>query len=581
MSRIRPISLVALLVLPVVLVPIFVAHARLDDVEFALLKKDAKVQMRIPAKDELKTETSRTWDKDTPKRLGASAEKLRNTKTEIIAKLGDDDQLRSVEVLVDWAITAAKRLQKEIGPHFEDAQEDLQKFESILRKAQETKGQPWPPKTLPSPDKVAWDAKRYTHLRAKLWLEAERDALYQLSTALGRTKDGEAITWLLKKGLKKLRRAKGAEGVALAAIDAFSNAEPSVVLKTVLAEVNNEKEPAARVLLLDWLGRNKPPEAYDAAIRALEAKNAVVQRAAVRCLVALDERRCVKPLIDLLETARGTLAVEIEAALYRFTGQNFQSSHAIWLEWWEKEGEAFLAGDDEGKRHRPEPVARWKGGTSFYGLETESQRIVFVLDRSGSMSAAASAESRQAGGKPSGPGLPAPEDEKIEGDTRIDVAKSQLIYSIKNIPRDVYFNIVFYSSDVQVWKDPPEMLEANPNNKQAAIEWVEKITAEGSTQLFDALLKAVEYADNLDERDPTKGGCDTIFLLSDGSPTTPAGGEALQGEELESAWAKVKHANRVFQCVIHTIGVGRGHNRSLMQRIANETKVTYKAVGTK
>ena len=40
----------------------------------------------------------------------------------------------------------------------------------------------------------------------------------------------------------------------------------------------------------------------------------------------------------------------------------------------------------------------------------------------------------------------------------------------------------------------------------------------------------------------------------------------------------MKHANRVFRCVIHTIGIGRGHNSHLMQRIAGETGGTYKAV---
>lgn len=195
---------------------------------------------------------------------------------------------------------------------------------------------------------------------------------------------------------------------------------------------------------------------------------------------------------------------------------------------------------------------------------------MFVLDRSGSMKASASQDSKDAGS----------DGADVEGETRIDVAKSQLIWSLKNLPKDVYFNVIFYSKDVQVWQDPPAMLPANEKNRQAAIDWVKEIEAEGSTATFDALLRALEYAEIPNKKDLTQGGCDTIFLLSDGTPTGEDG-QPLEGEVADALWKKVKDQNRVYQCVIHTVGVGRGHDSRLLRRIAGETKGTYKAVGSK
>jgi Mg-chelatase subunit ChlD len=204
-------------------------------------------------------------------------------------------------------------------------------------------------------------------------------------------------------------------------------------------------------------------------------------------------------------------------------------------------------------------------------VETRSQRIVFVLDRSGSMQFPASDEGRSAG--PVTPGRPGDEPPAIEGDTKIEVARNQLARSIRMLSKDVYFNVVFFSSDVKVWKAAPEMLPATPDNKKQALDWFMKIEAVGATRTFDALLTALDYAAG-------KNGADTIFLLSDGSPTEVGGRLALTGEALEAEYAAFLEKNSVYKCVVHTIGVGPRHNRGLMRRIAKDTGGTYRGVGT-
>ena len=288
----------------------------------------------------------------------------------------------------------------------------------------------------------------------------------------------------------------------------------------------------------------------------------MVKRSAVFTLQVLDDARCVKPLIDALEGAEGLLREELERALHFFTGQSFEGDHGVWSMWWEKEGEAWFKADD-GTRYRTDPDAgRPDQGktTSFYGVETKSKRIVFVLDRSGSM---------LTGMNSSGQAHPPQEGGEAGEKSKIELAREQLKWSIETLPKGVHFNVVFYATDVQVWKEPPEMVPATKENKQAAIDWFLAIDANGYTRTFDALAKALEYASG-------KGGADTVFLLSDGSPTAVDAGEPLTGEALEAEYAAFLEKNKIYKCVVHTIGVGRAQNRPLMERIARDTGGTYR-----
>lgn len=522
--------------LALLLLALPLAHARLSDGEFE--------EVRDGAKDEMDRAT------DLPDR------KLR-----WIEKLGEDDHVRSVELLVDWAEESADLRRKTLDPALAEAVEDLERFESILKKSVSE----WPPKSLPRDQKLAWDRKKAVRARAQAEVDAELEVRFALARALEKTRDEAAIDWLLKKGLKKLRRAEGAENAAQAVILAFTRAPASQVGKALLREAAHRKDAATRILALGWIGKEKPAAGLEIAADALEAREDAVKRAAVQALKALDDPHAVKPLIDALRDARGLVRIEIEDVLHHYTGESFLSSHAFWKKWWEEKGEAWLRSAAARERHGPRKVEG--GGTYFYGLRTESDRIVFVLDRSGSMQTPASAEERAAG------------DAEVEGDTKIEAAKSQLVRSIQTLPKEARFNIVFYSDDVQSWKEPPAMLLATPENKEEAVEWVKAIEAGGSTQLFDGLLRALEYADNFDEKKPEEGGCDTIFLMSDGSPTDMDSGQPLAADAIEAAWARVTEANRVFDCVIHTVGVGARHNRGLLQRIAKETGGTYQAVG--
>jgi hypothetical protein len=324
------------------------------------------------------------------------------------------------------------------------------------------------------------------------------------------------------------------------------------------------------VLTLGWIADNRAEAGYAVSLAALADKEVVVRRAAVAALVAIDDPRAVKPMIDALNGSGGLLADELDAALFTFTGKTFEGDGRIWLRWWEAEGAAWLAKAEKARFAREERKAG--GGSSFYGIETKSERIVFVLDRSGSMKEPAGKASQKPKGPVTGGGKG--DEPPVTGDTKIEVAKNQLMRSIDALAPAVVFNVVFYGTDVQVWKPPPQLLPARPFEKDAAKKWFAAIGPDGSTNLFGALRKALEYAAS----DGKGGGAaDTIFLLSDGAPTAARG--EMKREDIERELEAFLEANRSARCIVHTIGIGPDHSVDLMDRIARLTGGRYIAVG--
>jgi len=163
----------------------------------------------------------------------------------------------------------------------------------------------------------------------------------------------------------------------------------------------------------------------------------------------------------------------------------------------------------------------------------------------------------------------------------MEVAKNKLAQCVAHLAKDVRFAVVFYSSDVIVWKEAPAMEPASAQNKEDATNWFMDLKPQGSTLMFDALLKALEYADSDPKAKGRKknasGGANTIFLLSDGSPTDASGqpSEAITREGM----ARFLEANQIYRCVVHTIGIGPNHNRTLMQQLASATGGEYRAAG--
>ena len=67
---------------------------------------------------------------------------------------------------------------------------------------------------------------------------------------------------------------------------------------------------------------------------------------------------------------------------------------------------------------------------------------------------------------------------------------------------------------------------------------------------------------------------DAIFLVSDGSPTTPKG----EVEDPERTLQAVREWNAAKRVAIHCIGIGARHNSSFLKQLAEENGGQYYAV---
>src|SRR5439155_4253821 len=186
------------------------------------------------------------------------------------------------------------------------------------------------------------------------------------------------------------------------------------------------------------------------------------------------------------------------------------------------------------------PGATMVDPTQFYGLKTRSTRLVFVLDRTGSMAEPASEPERSpyklppeaAGNDKEHPQERAAREEctrimkkwvAITAKTRIDVAKKELISTIYVLRPVVHFNVIWYESTPTPWKQ--ELVPATWVNKLDAIQTADRIAASGGTNIWDAVelaFKMLELAQAKSQVNPvmidrkanyatSTNGVDTMF----------------------------------------------------------------------
>lgn len=182
----------------------------------------------------------------------------------------------------------------------------------------------------------------------------------------------------------------------------------------------------------------------------------------------------------------------------------------------------------------------------FFGIETEGERFCYVVDMSDSMCIKINPSS-----KPSGP-ITGPKDKskkkildesdlpwhKIE--TRWDLAREQLKISLSRLTADKYFSIVWFGTSSGTLEACNGMIKATSANINKVLKELDSIKTEapdparapdgilrGSTNLHSGLRRAfglsnkgfAESEGYVDDN-AMVSGCDTVFLLSDGAPSS-------------------------------------------------------------
>jgi hypothetical protein len=214
----------------------------------------------------------------------------------------------------------------------------------------------------------------------------------------------------------------------------------------------------------------------------------------------------IPALIGLLRTGRLRVIDTARRNLEEMTGEKFGIDADAW-EKWRKDKQA-------GKTDPKQPPTAAKSVASYYGLRIFSDRVLFILDVSGSMDA----------GEP----------------PRIDTAREELTKTLEQLNRKTLFNVVGFSGATMWWKDAE--VEATPKNIDAAKEFVAKLSVGGGTNVSDTFEEAFEKNRLVD----------TIYFLGDGSPSV---GRHTEQEEI---LARVRWMNRFRKVRIHCIALIRG-----------------------
>jgi hypothetical protein len=362
-----------------------------------------------------------------------------------------------------------------------------------------------------------------------------------------------------------------------------------------LMELADDKVPQIQVAAMDVLAQRAADESVPLFLRVLgENRTWEVKLLALQGLEKIAPESAVEPLLEGLGRCRadeGRLKDQYVRTLRKITGLELENDDPnAWKAAWaaKKAGQEAPAGST---------VAE---ATEFYGLKTRSTRIVFILDRSGSMLAPGSEPAQRIFKLPpdamGGPKEPPQETAAREEATRIkkrvdavpvatrwDALRQEFVNTIYVLSPRVHFNVIWYEARTDPWRQ--ELVPATWVNKLECIRHAEKLVPSGGTNIWDALELAFQTIETPQRPDLLQidrrvnyataiSGPDTFFLMTDGAPTF---GRILTPEGILSELRKV---NRLRKVTIHTICVGDlvpgaqpGENPdpAFLKRIANET----------
>jgi hypothetical protein len=320
-----------------------------------------------------------------------------------------------------------------------------------------------------------------------------------------------------------------------------------------LRKLRVDEEPRVRLAVVRSMGHFRSDASFTLLKEAIKDTDWRVRGQAVRSLAKCKNAAAVTVLIDMMKREKGRMVDDINKVLQSITGQDYTYPEQ-WTGWWKAAGGKIPRAEAKGSDRRDtsgkaKPKKR-KVDHRFYGIPSNSDRICYIIDVSGSMKNKVEEWKRVTitGRKQA--------EDAVMGKTRMDVAKNELKRALYNLNSKKRFTIIFFSNKVQAWRQEPVF--ANRGNKLAAMKDTDAQPPAGSTYTLGALREAFAIAGVLGGGGAVKTGSglgvDTIFLLSDGAPTN----NSLESPELmdpEEILNQVRQWNKDAGIIIHTVAV--------------------------
>lgn len=299
--------------------------------------------------------------------------------------------------------------------------------------------------------------------------------------------------------------------------------------------------------------------------RLLDDKSWQVRRAATTMLLRARHRKAVPLLINGLKAearrakkeGTGALVHSLQDALYQLTGQDI-AADAIeqWEKYWAENGAEMMI---VSSRDQPKSDRNRDRYLKYFSLDVTSDRVLFIVDRSGSMLEPARLKNDYSNLDPA--------------TDKFTIVQTEIEKVVRSLPEDASANILFFSDDVRVWSfgrdKRPRQLPMNDRNKSDLVAFIRLTAPAGATNLYDALDAALNAAGRGLHDKYYGTDFDTIYLLSDGAPTA---GAVVDPEQI---LAHVRETNIRRQVVINTITFGDVNNAEFMGRLAAENGGTH------
>jgi len=295
--------------------------------------------------------------------------------------------------------------------------------------------------------------------------------------------------------------------LAYAALQALGSIGGPAVRSTLLRAVGH-RDYRIRLAAADVMARQQPTDVnVRGALRKLLVDDApVVRQAAAASIGEAKLEELLPELSERLLDAHVKTRDVAYRALKQITGEDLGFDPEDWMRWWKYRSE-------DAKAHRLAPSST---SASYYGVQVRSDRLLFIVDLSGSMA------------------FPWGHDE-----TRIAVARSQLRLALSHLAPSSLFNMIVFSDKVKAWRKGE--VQAQPDTVKRALAWVGKTFNEPHGGTFMHAALEIAFRDNPQT--------DTIFLLTDGLATdgTPIVPEAIL--------SSVRIWNRYRRVVVNTFAL--------------------------
>ncbi len=384
-----------------------------------------------------------------------------------------------------------------------------------------------------------------------------------------------------------------------------------------LIELVDDKILCVQIGAIDGLILAKDPSSLDVLLKVVSATDRTweCKIGAVQAIEKIADKsdKVVDSLIDALGKCKvdeGRIKVEIMRVLGDFLG--IKDAKSDDPNWWKS-----------AKKDKESPA---KDGTTiepaeFFGLKAKSTRIVFVLDRTGSMADPCTFPDKPKDPKkdPPKPGVqtgekpdPAQEGARQKAEelkkkyderkvaSKMDGLKREFINTIYNLDPRVHFTVVWYEGNHTYWKE--QLVPATWQTKLECIQDIDKLNPSGGTNVWgglEAAYKLVEQPARPDVVQVDKkgnyatvvNGPDTFFLMTDGNHNTgkfvkDQGGRP--GTDDGGFIGELKKVHALRKVVINVVALGdlgagadpiTQNSLNFLKKIADETGGNFAHIG--